>query len=627
MQTSLDLLSITTINPHISFSTTQSSSALKNARSLTPPTPHFYQELRGTIIPKEWKSLVSPSGKKLSRGALELYSIIVSWYNFKKVINKENGEYKFVPKFDGDELRKNYDYFTKELDRSQEQVRRYFAELKSANLVTMELRTVTHNNWRYHNTLCIKLNKEAPHLMALGASNKSNAQNMNSSTKNTDSLYNSNQNNLQTTSRSLSSAYSGVKKIWPEPCKKVDSTPQKSGASYIDKTTLKTNLKLDLLDLEKSNFIKKDFFEKITQLQNLEQKSNDQDDSESATALSRKITSEQCTLLKEPFSLQRKLLREFYPLLEQDAIELRSTSGRDFSLNYINKLLLKLSREKSEHGFYTKNLFLKYMSVALKNELRQAPIVNNIDFTFAPKIGSSEYDIKHKANYLDKIESSIDISPISQVKRKIVGRFETTEAYSILTSCEFASENQMLINTDSPKEYIIKAASTLTDTQKLLLTQITKEVFGDNTNVIFTTKDYKQHSREYKQHSGDTNYHTSYNTKKSPEAQIPTSFGLLPATNNTNPLWRDARGLLSKYFGEGVDKSWFSKLDLHLDNANNIDTNSTLKVSIKAPTTFVKDYTKTNYGSKIESILQELISSTSEYQNYRIGIEGVGWVC
>lgn len=187
----------------------------------------FYFNFRGTIVPFEWKSITTKDGKKLSRGALELYAIIVSWHNYKKIKDKDTGKIALVPKFEGNELRKNYEYFIKELNRSQEQVRRYFAELKAANLVSMELRTVWHKNWKYPNTLCIKLNKEAPHFAkGQGVDCKTSAEKPFTAHEASTSDIVSNLGNAELSIKNLDQSSNGIKdakKKWASLHKKVGS--------------------------------------------------------------------------------------------------------------------------------------------------------------------------------------------------------------------------------------------------------------------------------------------------------------------------------------------------------------------------------------------------------------------
>ncbi|MGI4776146.1 MAG: hypothetical protein ACRYE9_04415 [Janthinobacterium lividum] len=101
-------------------------------------------------------------------------------------------------------------------------------------------------------------------------------------------------------------------------------------------------------------------------------------------------------------------LKDFHPLTEEDAQILNRDSGRDFNLNYINQLLLKLDKQRPDNMFRSKKAVLSYMTESLKNELRQIVNVNNEDFEF-----KQSNDLAHKEGYLAKVEESTDTNKIS----------------------------------------------------------------------------------------------------------------------------------------------------------------------------------------------------------------------
>ncbi|KJW02659.1 hypothetical protein REIP_0671 [Rickettsia endosymbiont of Ixodes pacificus] len=129
---------------------------------------------------------------------------------------------------------------------------------------------------------------------------------------------------------------------------------------------------------------------------------------------------------------KRKKLADFYPLSQEDADLLRVKSNREFNLDFINKLLLKLAGEYSNHHFGHKKVLLNYMAKALAHELRETTKANNATFQFK----SSDLN-NAKERYLDKIERSLDTSLQAQLKRKIVGIFDPDPAYELLSSCLF----------------------------------------------------------------------------------------------------------------------------------------------------------------------------------------------
>ena len=134
----------------------------------------------------------------------------------------------------------------------------------------------------------------------------------------------------------------------------------------------------------------------------------------------------------KPYKSQRKSLSELEPITEEEAIVLKNSSGRDFSCNYMNKLIQRLAKLFPGHGFYTRKLFLSYMSKTLSLELRETTKANNADFTF-----KANEKVIAQEKYLEEIETNYDTSTQAQLKKKIAGRFDGPLAYQILTSCDF----------------------------------------------------------------------------------------------------------------------------------------------------------------------------------------------
>ena len=93
---------------------------------------------------------------------------------------------------------------------------------------------------------------------------------------------------------------------------------------------------------------------------------------------------------------------------------------------------MKLAEQYPEHHFGHKKGFLNYMAKALAHELRETTQTNCEKSQFK----SSDVN-KAKDRYLDKIESSLDTSKQSQLKRKIIGSFDPDSAYELLSSCSF----------------------------------------------------------------------------------------------------------------------------------------------------------------------------------------------
>lgn len=123
-------------------------------------------------------------------------------------------------------------------------------------------------------------------------------------------------------------------------------------------------------------------------------------------------------------------LEEFHPLTEEDGSILRIRSNRDFNLNFINKLMIKLSEQRPNNRFRNKKAVLNYMTLALQEEMRSPASANNESFNF--KVDDTT---RARESYLQQVEE--DTRPTHRLQRKIAGVFEADTAYELLTNCSF----------------------------------------------------------------------------------------------------------------------------------------------------------------------------------------------
>lgn len=133
--------------------------------------------------------------------------------------------------------------------------------------------------------------------------------------------------------------------------------------------------------------------------------------------------------------------------------------------------------------------------------------------------------------------------------------------------------------------HTIKISSDITQDQKEIITKASKEVLGRQTDIIFKEKNKEVVA---------TSHSNNCNTNPEPEPAIPCS-----------PLWQKIRFLLKKRFadkGEAIDKSWFSKLDIKVNEEYR-------HYSIKCPNPLIRDWIKNNYETSIEKTIRELLEA------------------
>ena len=87
---------------------------------------------------------------------------------------------------------------------------------------------------------------------------------------------------------------------------------------------------------------------------------------------------------KEPQSLSHH-----YPLIKEDCAKLQSLSGRDFSLNAMNEILLDMSKRR-DNSFCSKAQFMAYFGKCLRFEMRDAVKMGNDNFRIKANIYREE---------------------------------------------------------------------------------------------------------------------------------------------------------------------------------------------------------------------------------------------
>jgi len=112
--------------------------------------------------------------------------------------------------------------------------------------------------------------------------------------------------------------------------------------------------------------------------------------------------SSKSTFLKKQ---EPKSLSDMYQLLDQSIFdELRSKADRDFSNNFISQRVLAMSKKPQlqTRNFKTREGFIAYMSLVLKNELHDAVKTANIDFRLLANI--KEHDKKSPELCVGKVK-------------------------------------------------------------------------------------------------------------------------------------------------------------------------------------------------------------------------------
>ena len=99
---------------------------------------------------------------------------------------------------------------------------------------------------------------------------------------------------------------------------------------------------------------------------------------------------------------QTKNLSEHHPLTAADCSDLQSRSGRDFTLNAMNEILLALANKPKEsaHEFPSKDAFLAYMSKIYRYEKRDAVETSRLNYQI--KANNTDSDIIAQTNFVQR---------------------------------------------------------------------------------------------------------------------------------------------------------------------------------------------------------------------------------
>ena len=273
---------------------------------------------------------------------------------------------------------------------------------------------------------------------------------------------------------------------------------------------------------------------------------------------------------------QRFSLASFYPLAQLDIDKLQMLCGREFSSNAINEILQNLSIKLPNHTFPHKAAFINYMGKALTYEMRDAVKISNESFKIKSNVTCEGITAKVREEFLSEIENSRDTSPKMQLSRKLAGILEPNIAYDFLMSAGFV-DNPESLKVGSFK-IILRKNLTLSQSEQQLILEQVQSVYGDCINRLDIT--ISQNVQTTK---------SSFGQRKELVKNEPQIF---------EGIWGKIRQGLIDYYGSGgnaMDSAWFAKLKADVD----LDAK---KLTLKAPTKFIKDWVQSNYSHLIDKL-------------------------
>jgi hypothetical protein len=467
--------------------------------------------LTGNITPHDWYEKFTNNRGRPDLPLISVLSEIVYWYRPKRIKDNQTGDITYINKFLGDDWQTSYEHFEKKFGFNREKLRRIFVKLEQMGICYREFRNVKLRGQTYNNRLFIHL---SPQFLSSYANNKKFAE-------------------LKTYENHVKPDFSELKRE--------EGSPHFRG-DHIDNEN-KNNIFKNRST--KSNFCK-NFFGKEEWV--------------------KKINSSNCNKTRE--------LKDFYPLNKDDCYKLQSLSGREFSLNSMNEILLDMSNRLTDRCFKSKKAFLSYMGKVFCHEKRDAIKINNNSFRIRNNLYPKEIEDKERETYLSSIEESKEISSEWQLKKKLASKLQSGTAYKLLKSFEDIDVNNGICNL-----YLSKLLELTDIEQKIILQEVqatyqqlnsADEGLGrvESLKIIMPAKATT----------------TSIDQNKMEKSLLPPG------------MWGRVRQSLIEAYGEATDRNWFSKLTANIDEERR-------EIKLKSPTDFVKDWIETNYFDVIEGLV------------------------
>jgi hypothetical protein len=271
-------------------------------------------------------------------------------------------------------------------------------------------------------------------------------------------------------------------------------------------------------------------------------------------------------------------LAYFYPLSQPEAAKLQALCGRQFSGNAINEILLNMSKRLTDRLFKSKKAFMNYMAKALTYEKRDTVKISNRAFRIRANISNDEIIKQQKEAFLSRIEESTDTTLAAQLSRKLASILSPDLAYEFLLAAKFP-----VYVTGKSFEINLQKSIDLSEVQYGLILEQVQSVYGSFISSL------------------------EFIVKNPASPTLSVSSTTSSVINNAPEMfprvWGRIRRGLIKTCGEGIDRNWFSKLKVNVNEQQK-------EIKLTAPNLFIRDWIQQNY--------QNLLEKFCNRENYRL---------
>ena len=270
-----------------------------------------------------------------------------------------------------------------------------------------------------------------------------------------------------------------------------------------------------------------------------------------------------------------------YPLTQEDVSRLQSLSGRKFSLNAMNEILLNMSKRR-DNRFCSKAQFMTYFGKCLRFEMRDVVKTGNDNFYIKANVTPINQKEITKAKQIEQYLAEVEqkaithVSPENQLKARLANVLEPLRAYALLSNIKDLAVIGSIV-----KIYLRADCELSRYETGLVLSQVKS---------IYSSGEINIESVEYLVENicKQTNCYDEVRTK---------TAVVMPILQQG--VWGDICRQLIKTYGIHIYNNWFSKLTPVIDE-------DARTVELKAPNLFVKQWVETNYGEVITNIVKKL---------------------
>ena len=283
-------------------------------------------------------------------------------------------------------------------------------------------------------------------------------------------------------------------------------------------------------------------------------------------------------------------LKHHYPLTKDDASRLQSLSGRDFSLNAMNEILLDMSK-RLDNRFCSKAQFLVYFGKCLRFEIRDAVKTDNDNFRIKANVTPINQKEIDKEKQIEKYIAEVEqkaityVCPENQLKARIANVLEPIRAYTLLSNIKDLAVIGSIV-----KIYLRADCELSEHEQNVILTQV---------KYIYSSGEVNIESVEYLVENAcrQVNGYDEVRTK---------GIHIMPVLQQD--VWGDICQKLIETCGIHVYNNWFSRLTPIIDEQNRT-------IELKAPNSFTQQWVESNYEDTLRKIIVNLEMKFTEIKS------------